>query len=219
MIKTGDYVAYRGGSTKYSAVLISAYGYVRKYTLVSTKSGRRRYQVPENDLTPWGERTPVKAVKTSQGLVKRPRGWKSLMNFSGGARCTWIGEKWVYKKGHNSWGESRCQVEAARYFLQSGGDSEEAIKKFGPKIISEALYYDDVPVAECYLLEDGTLMMERVLPIRSLQRGSGAPSMDAEERERRGFTYGGSGFPAWAGKVDSAQIGVNAKGELVAYDL
>lgn len=223
MIHSGDHVAYLGGNTEYIATRTNNGWDERKFTIQSVKSGRRKYNVRERDLTKWDERQPVSAVKTSQGRVKRPRNWKSLESFAGGARRTWIGEKWVFKKGHSEWGESRCAIEAARYFLQTNGTTADALKaaaaKFGQKTVSEARYYDNVPVAECYLLEDGTLMMERVLPVRSLQRGSGAPSMDEDERVRRGFHYGGSAYPDWSGKVDSDQIGVNAKGELVAYDL
>lgn len=219
-IRTDDYVTYLGGTTKYRAVRTTTGWEERKFTITSVKTGRRRYNVRERDLTKWEEAVPVKAVKTSQGRHKRPRNWKSLDSFAGGARRTWIGEKWVYKKGHSEWGEGRCAIEAARYFLQAGGAYDEAVVKFGVTNAREANeYYRDVPVAECYLLEDGTLMMERVLPIRSLQSGSGAPTMSQEERNKRGFGYGGSAFPSWAGKVDSDQIGFTAKGELVAYDL
>ena len=122
--------------------------------------------------------------------------------------------------GHSDWGAERCATEAARYFLQTGGDYEEAVAKFGAGPAKEARdYYNDVPVAECYLLEDGTLLMERVNPVRSLQARDGAPTMSAAEREAAGFTFGGSGWPRWAGKVDSDQIGFTRKGELVAYDL
>jgi len=219
MVNIGDEVAYRGGNTKYTVVHISGYYASRTCIIRSTKSGRKKYNVPELELTLWFERKPIKAVKTTQGRVKRPGNWKTLDNFSGGARRTWIGEKWVFKKGHSSWGEERCQVEACRYFIQSGGTEEEAVKKFGKYIVQEASDYDEVPIAECYLLDDGTLMMERVLPVRSLQRGSGAPSMSQEEREKRGFGYGGKGYPDWTRHIDSCQIGFTAKGELVAYDL
>lgn len=219
MIKTGDHVFYLNGTTEYIATRTSTGWDERKFTIQSIKSGRRKFNVRERDLSLKEDRKPVAPVKTSQGRVRRPRNWKTFENFAGGARRTWIGEKWVFKKGHSEWGESRCAIEACRYFIQSGGNPAEAVKKFGTKIVSEAAYYDDVPVAECYLLEDGTLMMERVLPVRSLQRGSGAPSMTEEERQERGFTYGGSAYPQWSCKVDSDQIGINAKGELVAYDL
>lgn len=219
MIRTGNIVAYRGGTTKYEAIQTSRGWEERKFTLVSLTTGRKRYNVRERDLTKWEERVPVSAIKTSKGRVRRPGNWKSLESFAGGARRTWIGENWVFKKGHSEWGERRCAIEACRYFIQSGGDPKEAENKFGRSVLSEARYYDDVPVAECYLLEDGTLMMERVLPVRSLQRGSGAPSMDEKERERLGFHYGGSAWPKWADIIDSGQIGINAEGDLVAYDL
>lgn len=219
MIRTGDHVSFRGGNTEYVATRTSTGWDERKFTIQSVKTGRRRYNVRERDLMLWSETRTVKAVKTSKGMVRRPRNWTTLDNFAGGARRTYIGEKWVFKKGHSDWGESRCAIEACRYFIQSGGTYQAAEEKFGRSIAEEARYYDDVPVAECYLLEDGTLMMERVLPVRSLQRGSGAPSMEPEERERRGFHYGGSAWPQWADRIDSGQAGINAKGELVAYDL
>lgn len=219
MIHTGNHVAYRGGSTKYEAIQTSRGWGERKFTLVSLTTGRKRYNVPERDLTKWEERVPVSAVKTSKGRVRRPGNWKSLESFAGGARRTWIGEKWVFKKGHSDWGEERCAIEACRYFIQSGGSARAAEEKFGRNIVKEAEWYAEVPVAECYLLEDGTLMMERVLPIRSLQCDSGAPSMEPEERERLGFGYGGSAWPKWADIIDSGQVGINTTGELVAYDL
>lgn len=217
MIMTGNFVAYRGGNTKYEAILNrNVLG--REFTLVSVKTGRKRYNVPEAELTPWGQHVKVKSVKTTRGRFRRPATWKALPNFSGGARKTYIDEKWVYKKGHSSWGEERCAVEACRYFLQSGGSEQAAIKKFGGSIVEEAKDYFDVPIAECYLLEDGTLMMERVLPVRSLQRGSGAPSMSADEREQF-LASRGNRYPVWIRHIDSNQIGVTDKGELVAYDL
>lgn len=219
MIRSGDHVAYLNGNTEYVATRTNNGWDERKFTIQSVKTGRRKYNVRERDLIKWEERKPVSSVKTTQGRVRRPRNWKSFDSFAGGARRTWIGEKWVFKKGHSEWGESRCAIEACRYFLQSGGDPKEAENKFGRSVFNEARYYDDVPVAECYLLEDGTLMMERVLPVRSLQRGSGAPSMTEDERRERGFHYGGRAYPDWSRKVDSDQIGINAKGELVAYDL
>lgn len=220
MIRTGDHVSYRGGNTEYEAILVTVGWDTRKYTLVSVKTGRKRYQVPEDQITRWSERIPVKAVRTSLGRVARPRNWKTLDHFSGGARKTYIGEKWVFKKGHSSWGEERCQVEAARYAIQSGRmTKEEVTERFGAGITREAEDYAEVPVAECYLLEDGTLMMERVLPIRSLQAGSGAPSMTAKERDAKGYGYGGRAIPRWADHIDSQQIGINRHGDLVAYDL
>lgn len=220
MIKTGEHVSYRGGNTEYQ-VYRMGYGLAApEYTLISIKTGRKRYRVRENDLTRWAERTPVKAVRTSLGRVARPKNWKSLPAFAGGARRTWIGEKWVYKVGHDNWGRTRCMVEAARYAVQSGKMTMAEVKaEYGPHVADEVKRYHDVPVAECYLLEDGTLLMERVLPVRSLQGYKGAPSMSQEERESRGLEYGGSAVPRWSGKVDSEQIGLNRKGELVAYDL
>lgn len=222
MITDGSRVYYRGGNTEYVAVCTRRGWDEYKYTITSVKSGRNKFNVPERDLTLVSERIPVKSVKTTKGRVRRPNNWKTLNSFAGGARRTWIGEKWVFKKGHGGLGEERCMVEACRYFLQSNGTSADAVRaaeaKFGAGIVSEAQEYHDVPVAECYLLEDGTLMMERVLPVRSLQRGSGAPSMNEEERIKYGF-YGGNGYPDWTYKIDSAQVGITDKGELVAYDL
>lgn len=218
-IQTGDYVAYRGGNTRWVAIETGPY-FARKYTLVSQRTGRKRYNVPERELSLWSERQVVELpVKTTKGWVSRPKGWRGFDNFAGGARRTWIGKKWVFKKGHSSWGESRCALEACRYFLQSGGNEDDAVAKFGAQIVKEARYYAEVPVAECYLLSDGTLMMERVLPIRSLQAGSGAPTMDPAEREKRGFSFGGHAWPKWSQYIDSGQIGLTDKGELVAYDL
>lgn len=220
MIRTGDSVAYRGGNTEYKATLVDNGWRARKYVLESVKTGRKRYAVPEEDLTPWAERVPPKAVKTSLGRVRRPQGWKGLPAFSGGARRTYIGEKWVFKKGHSSWGVERCMVEAARYAVQSGKlDLEGVEARYGRSVAREVEDYDEVPIAECYLLEDGTLMMERVLPIQSLQAGSGAPSMTAEERSAKGYGYGGKAIPRWANQIDSQQIGINRHGDLVAYDL
>lgn len=220
MINTGTKVAYRGGDTPYEAILTTAGWRERKFTIVSMKTGRKRYNVPEKDLIKWDERTPIKAVQTSLGRVRRPKTWRDLDCFSGGARKTFIDQEWVYKRGHGDWGRERCIVEAARYAVQSGKMTMDQVKdKWGTSVYDDLKYYSEVPVAECYLLEDGTLMMERVTPIRSLQAGEGAPSMSAEERNKRGFGYGGSAVPAWANHVDSQQIGLTRKGELVAYDL
>src|ERR1051326_1337113 len=128
-IKTGDHVYYRGGNTEYKAVRTSNGWDERKYTITSLVSGRRRYNVGERDLIKCSERTRVKPVKTSLGRVYRPRNWMTLDSFAGGARRTWIGDNWVFKKGHSDWGEGRCAVEACRYFIQSGGSLDEATKK------------------------------------------------------------------------------------------
>lgn len=220
MIRTGDKVALRGGNTPYEAIRNFTGWDGRKYTLISLKTGRKRYNVPEEHLTKWDERKPVKAVKTSEGRVKRPATWRDLPCFSGGARRTFIDEEWVYKKGHSDWGAERCMVEAARWQIQTGKMTLDEVKdKWGTSVYDDVKYYSEVPVAECYLLEDGTLMMERVTPIRSLQARDGAPSMTQQEREAKGFGYGGSAFPDWSNRVDSQQIGFTRKGELVAYDL
>jgi hypothetical protein len=221
MIKENQRVAYRGGNTEYRAILTSV-GFNARYTLVSVKTGRHRYNVPEKDLVPWSDRVQLPPVKASDGrLVRRQKNWHTLPNFAGSTRRTWVGKSWVYKRALSDYGKRRSEIEACVWFLQSGGSEANAIRKFGEVIAASATRYRCVPVAECYLLDDGTLVMERVLPVCSLHAGAGAPTMDHAERIRLGFDWGAKGkaWPTWVGNVDSAQIGFTRKGKLVAYDL
>lgn len=219
MIENGSFVALRGGNTRYKAICTQEGWLGNYYTLISTVSGRKKYRVAERYLTPWDQR--VRAVKTTRGKVARPKQWDRLQAFSGSTRRTFIGEKWVFKVGTRTWGDVCNKREAALYALQSGVPEADVVEKFGAAIVDGIKRYQirKVPVAECYLLEDGTLMMERVMPISSLQAREGAPSMDGDERVRRGLNWGGKNVPDWLSYIDSAQAGVNRKGELVAYDL
>lgn len=215
MIKDGTKVTYGGGATVYRAYHSTGqYYFNTKYTLVAEITGRKRYRVPEAKLRLYSD-TRVSPVQTSRGSVSRPSYYRRLPVFSGNNRHTHIGTHWVYKTPRGEYGEFRNQIEACLYQIQSGKiTSEEAVQRFGAKVAREAEYYSDVPIAECHLMEDNTLVMERVMPVNNLNSRQGADEMTPEERRKRGFRR-----PDWSDRVDCEQIGYTRDDKLVAYDL
>lgn len=198
-------VTYRSGRAHYTAIHTGrAEGgtWQFQYTLIPLKGGTKRHLVEENDLH---EVLNIKGaeVQTSVGKVKVPD-FRRYRTASGGTRRTYLGPKWVFKRPLGDWGHNRNEVEAARWALTQG----ESIDHFSEKAQDEVRrYYQDVPVAECYLLADGTLMMERV---RTIYNIAGKNDVSRDERPA---------YPDWVCRVDSDQIGFNRHNEIVAYDL
>lgn len=186
-------------------------GYGRTAVDIETLDGRNTIRVHKEDLVPVS--TGVEVVNTLVGPVKVPRGWLRYPSFSGSSRRTYVGRKWVFKVPHGDWGAEQNRLEAARWALQSGR-SRRGLPMYA---IRQAASYGkkgrNVPVAECYLLGDGTLMMERVKPLFNLvnQRDKLKPG-DKGYIER-------SELPRWVNYVDSDQVGLNRYGKLVAYDI
>lgn len=158
--------------------------------------GRRVVNV--EDLIEPREFSPIEQlVQTSQGLVVS----ESFLNFpswSGGTRRTYVGEKWVYKRPRNKYGVEQNELEADLYQF---GSSDSRRGSYLPK---------DIPVAECYLLDDGTLMMERVKKIYDLHGNADLTWGDLPRELQRA---------EWVDRVDSGQVGVNRDGKLVAFDV
>ncbi len=215
-MQDGTLVRYRTGKIVYKAYDTSDRDdWRRLYTLVPVNGGRKRYRVPGLDIrASWSDE--VKPVKTSAGKVRRPKSFNKLPEYSGCTRRAFIGPRWVFKL--EKWagdGNYKNRVEAARYAIQTGMDQVAAVERFGADAVAKATTrYKDVPIAECHLLEDGVLMMERVRSINNLNSQDGAEQLTRAELESLGYRR-----PAWAGNVDCEQIGYNRKGELVAYDL
>lgn len=215
-MKDGTHVRYKTGDKVYRAYRDeSANDWRYRYTLVPVDGGRKRYRVTVEEMRPY---TPdrVEPVETTRGSVKRPKGFRKLPEFSGSTRHTYVGQKWVYKMeriGRETF--TRNKTEAALWLLQAGKKTyPELVEEFGYTVARAAQdFYDEgVPVAECHLLSDGTLMMERVRPVRNLQ--SDGDQLTYAELKERGYQE-----PRWASMVDCEQIGYTDKGELVAYDL
>lgn len=198
-------VTYRTGRAHYTAVHTSRDdrgGWEYLYTLDPLKGGPKRFYVKESDLH---EVLSIKGavVQTSVGPVKVPD-FRRFRTASGGTRRTYIGKNWVFKRPLGDWGQTRNEIEAARWAHTQG----QSIAHFDKASQREATeHYKKVPVAECHLLADGTLMMERVRTIYNIAAKADVPR---EERPE---------YPEWTWHVDSDQIGFNRKGEIVAYDL
>lgn len=215
-MEDGTKVTFKNGNTVYKAYRADDRGWRYVYTLVSITTGRKRYKVRSEDIRIYVPED-VAPVLTTRGRVRRPKSFRKLQELSGSQRHTYIHKKWVYKlerRGCSITGYSRNAVEAARYALQTGMTVPEARPKFGDRNVEEAEYYSDVPIAECYLLPDGILMMERVRPVYNLNCQAGGDILSVEEAKNLGYKT-----PKWAGKVDCTQIGYNHRDELVAYDL
>jgi hypothetical protein len=212
----GTHVTLKTGTKVYRAYRdTEAGGWRYVYTLVPVDGGRKRFRVTSDQLRPYvTERVPP--VETTKGSVKRPKGFRRFPEFSGSTRHTYLGKSWVYKLERIGRGEfERNKTEAALYALQSGKKTyPELVEEFGYAIAKHALSYHEegVPVAECYLLPDGSLMMERVKPVRNLQ--SDGEQLTYTELKALGYVE-----PRWAGMVDCEQIGYTDAGKLVAYDL
>jgi hypothetical protein len=199
----GKTVTYRTGRAHYKAISTGqGSGWVYMYTLEPLKGGPKRFNVSEEDLH---EVLAVKGteVDTTVGPVKVPD-FRRFRTASGGTRRTYIGAKWVFKRPLGDWAQERNRVEAARWAHTQG----QPITHLDPSTQREVTaHYKDVPIAECYLLPDGTLMMERV---RTLYNIGGKADVPRDQRPE---------FPEWTRAVDSDQIGLNRHGDIVAYDL
>lgn len=121
--------------------------------------------------------------------------YTELPSVCGTTRETFMGEEWVYKRPLNTRHQERNEVEALQYAAQVKGDP------------SPRDYFNGVPIAECYLMSDGTLKMRRVKRIRNLRGDADVEGVSNDQ------------LPEWAWKVDGDQVGYDHRGQIVAYDL
>lgn len=213
-MKDGTRVTLGSGSKVYKAFLATGQrDWNRKYTLVPEGGGRKRYQVSEDKIVQFVPMPGIPIAHTSVGSVRRPKSFRKFKAFSGGCRKTHIGKNWVFKIQHSA-GDFYNAREAALYQYQQGMPMAEIIAKFGEHAARSIEYYKDVPVAECYLLKDGVLMMERVRPVYNLNCASGADQLTLAELDKLGFKE-----ETWMYRVDSDQIGYDRHNRVVAYDL
>lgn len=199
------------GRKLYTAKREGGYGCYRLYPL--GKGKRLGPVVKQTSLVPATKSEAPVVVQTQVGKVRVPKNWHRYKHFSGSSRRTYLGQAWVFKVPIGYWGIEQNQFEAARWALQSGG-SRKGIPRAA--IVQAGKYGKkgrNVPVAECYLLPCGTLMMERVRPLVNLMNGK-----DKIREGEPGFLPRHE-YPEWATHVDSEQIGYNRSGELVAYDI
>lgn len=149
-------------------------------------------------------------IETTVGTVTLdPEVYTEWQRKSGGTRHAYLSPcgKWVVKQARYStwtksveWGEKQNKKEAGMYAERTYLGTE------GVK----------VPVAECHLLPNGDLLMERVktvvdiAPIEGSHYQTHAPDVP--------LTYEDD-LPAWTWHVDSSQVGYDRHGELVAYDV
>lgn len=134
----------------------------------------------------------TRARKRNKAMQDHPSVYTQLPMYSGGTRDTYVGEDWVWKVPRHSMfrdGPEQNRLEAEMYRARKEG-----------KEVS-------VPVAECYLLNNGVLKMRRVKTIYDLKKHPDAP--DVAEKE----------LPAWVYDIDSCQAGIDNHGEIVAYDV
>lgn len=206
----------KAGTKVYKAYKTDDTGWRYIYTLVPADgTGRKRYRVKEGTLRPVVSAS-TETVNTSRGQVRRPKSFRSQYpEFSGCTRRAYIGKDWVFKVAKYPGDNYKNRVEAARYAVQTGMPEEKAAEVFGQDAVSSAIgRYRDVPIAECHLLPDGVLMMERVKSVNNLNGYEGADQLTYAQMRELGYQR-----PDWAAKVDCEQIGYNRNGELVAYDL
>jgi hypothetical protein len=201
---TTVYKAYRqGGDWNY------------RYTLVPVNGGRKRYGVPSHEIRPVVEASQRVSARTSAGLVNRPKSFRSRYpEYSGCTRRAYVGKEWVFKVAKYPGDNYKNRIEAAQYAVQTGMGLDKARQTFGTDAVHALRRWEGVPIAECHLLPDGVLMMERVKSVNNLNADEGADEINYDEQRKLGYRR-----PAWAGAVDCDQIGYNRKGELVAYDL
>lgn len=202
------------GRVVYKAYRTEDSGWRTRYTLIPVDGGRKRYRVLEHQVRPYVA-PDAPSVRTSRGYVSRPKTFRSRYpEYSGCTRRAYIGKDWVFKVAKYPGDNYKNRVEAARYAVQTGMPEEKAAEVFGRDAVRALLRYRDVPIAECHLLPDGVLMMERVKSVNNLNEHEGADQLTHEEMRKLGYKR-----PDWAGSVDCGQIGYNRNGELVAYDL
>lgn len=141
----------------------------------------------------------TRARKRSKAMQDHPSVYTTLPVYSGGTRDTYVGDEWVWKVPRNTLfrsGDAQNELEAELYAKRANGEEV------------------DIPVAECYLLNDGVLKMRRVKTIHDLRKPADAPN-----------AFGGRPYwdnpdvPSWVHDVDSAQVGYDQDGVLVAYDV
>lgn len=201
------------GTVVYKAYRTDDAGWDYRYTLVPVNGGRKRYRVTSYAVRPYVA-PEVPPVNTSRGSVKRPKTFRRYSEYSGCTRRAYVGREWVFKVAKYAGDNYKNRVEAAQYAVQSGMSTELATEKYGADAVQSLSRYRGVPIAECHLLPDGVLMMERVKSVNNLNEHEGADQLSYTERQKLGYQR-----PFWASSVDCEQIGYNAKGELVAYDL
>jgi hypothetical protein len=203
------------GAKVYKAYRTDDPGWRYMYTLVPADgTGRKRYRVGESALRPVVS-AKAETVDTSVGRVRRPKSFRSRYpEYSGCTRRAYIGKEWVFKVAKYVGDNYKNRVEAAQYAAQTGMPEDKIVTTFGADAARALNRWRDVPIAECHLLPDGVLMMERVKPVNNLNKHEGADELTAEERFKLGYKR-----PEWEGAVDCGQIGYNRKGELVAFDL
>jgi hypothetical protein len=115
--------------------------------------------------------------------------------FEGSTRQTYVGDDWVYKVPTCIYGERQNELEADTYV---GYLNDEPV----------------IPIAECYLLHDGTLKMRRVYTIKNLE---GEPDVWMPHDEIVEICDTWERTLGWS--VDSQQIGYDHTGNIVAYDI
>lgn len=203
------------GTKVYKAYKTDDSGWQYLYTLVPADGlGRKRYRVKHSQVRP-AVSTKVEEVNTSRGRVRRPKSFRSQYpEYSGCTRRAYIGKEWVFKVAKYAGDNYKNRVEAAQYAAQTGMPEEKIVTTFGADAARALTRYEGVPIAECHLLPDGVLMMERVKSVNNLNEHEGADELTPEEKRKLGYKR-----PSWAYSVDCEQIGYNRNGELVAYDL
>jgi len=215
-MKDGTLVTVGKTGTKvYKAYRTDDTGWRYLYTLVPADGiGRKRYRVQETKLAP-AVSAQVEVANTSRGQVRRPKSFRSRYPvYSGCTRRTYVGKDWVFKVAKYPGDNYKNRVEAARYAAQTGVPEDKIAATFGADAHRSLIRWRDVPIAECHLLPDGVLMMERVRPVHNLNAEEGADELTWAEKGNLGYRR-----PEWASAVDCEQIGYNRHGELVAFDL
>jgi len=203
------------GTKVYKAYKSDDSDWVYLYTLVPADGiGRKRYRVRQTEIRP-AISAKAETVNTSVGRVRRPKSFRTQYpEYSGCTRRTYVGKEWVFKVARYPGDNYKNRVEAARYAAQTGMHEDRIVTTFGADAARALVRWAKVPIAECHLLPDGVLMMERVEPVYNLNSEEGADELSREELEARNYRR-----PNWAGAVDCEQIGYNRQGELVAFDL
>lgn len=142
-------------------------------------------------------------VITSVGPVE-VENYQRLPSREGTTRKVHMGTEWVYKVPKFDWGRGQNIFEANTWLRGKG------LPLLDP---NEGAAY--VPVAECHLLLDGTLMMERVRTIRDIGWDTGH-----DWRQNNPDVPGAEDvIPKEFWSCDSAQCGYDRHGEIVLYDI
>lgn len=141
----------------------------------------------------------TRARKRAKAMQDHPSVYTALPVYSGGTRDTYVGDEWVWK--------------VPRFSLYRSGDSQNVLEA---ELYAKRAKGEDVeiPVAECYLLNNGVLKMRRVKTINDLRKPADAPGALGEKPY-----WDNPDIPDWVSRVDSAQVGLDHNGVLVAYDV